>query len=240
MPQVLTTNAVIVCPHGGLGTTTPSRPLWQVNGGFVVVEGDVGVLSCPFIPYPCVGYRLRSMGLNATQIQGQKVMLVTDFNQSFTGLPLQMTEAHSTKDDSTPAPLPAGGTAPPLPPALADLVAPIVTGVMPVTQFSLSTNQPATVAATFTLTSAFALKWVLTRISEPPPGANEDLTNGNPPNATVVPAGGNWTASPLTVTWTMTALYMAGLGLGKHHFFMTGVSQRGLSGYAQVALTVGS
>jgi hypothetical protein len=240
MPRVLTTKAVIKCPHGGLGTTTPSRRLWQVNGEYVLVEGDVGQLSCPFLYHPCGGYRLRSMGLNATRIEGQKVILVTDFNQSFTGLPLVMSEAHTTIDDSTPAPLPAGGPAPPLSPALLDLVPPVVTGVMPVSQFSLSTSQPATLTATFTLTSAFPLKWVLTRISEPLPGSDEDLTSGRPPGATVAPAGGGWDASPLTVTLTLTAAYMAALGAGRHHFFMTGVSQRGLSGNIETVLNVGS
>ena len=47
MPQVLTTNAVIVCPHGGLGTSLPTDPKWSVNGGIVLLEGDTGTLACP-------------------------------------------------------------------------------------------------------------------------------------------------------------------------------------------------
>ena len=66
MPQVLTTNAMIVCPHGGLGTTIPTVPKWQINGGYVTVEGDSGTLSCPFGLFPCTRYQLGSMGLNAT------------------------------------------------------------------------------------------------------------------------------------------------------------------------------
>ena len=72
MPQVLTTNALIVCPHGGLGVTTPSHPKWSINGGMVAVQGDVGVLTCPFLPLPCAGYQLQSMGLNSTQIDGRQ------------------------------------------------------------------------------------------------------------------------------------------------------------------------
>src|SRR5215204_4671542 len=139
MPQVLTTNAIITCPHGGLGTTTPTDPKWTVNGGFVVLENDPGVLACPFI-YPCVGYQLKSMGLNATQIDGRKVILATDFNQSITGLPLLMVETHQTFDDSTPGPIPAGGTAPPLSPALADAITPVVTVAPPVLAFNSTTS----------------------------------------------------------------------------------------------------
>src|SRR5690349_1532670 len=113
MPQVMTTNAIVLCPHGGQGVTTPTAPLWSVNGGFVVREGDSGVLSCPFLT-PCIGYTLRSMGLNSTKIGGVSAIMVTDFNQSFTGLPLTITETHTTIDNSTPAPLPPGGAAPPL------------------------------------------------------------------------------------------------------------------------------
>lgn len=240
MPQVLTTNALIVCPHGGLGKTVPGRPLWSVNGGFVLVEGDVGVLACPFLPFPCLGYRLQSMGLNASRISGEKVMLVTDFNQTFTGLPLVMTETHAMRDESTPVALPALGPAPELPAELRDTTPPLVTGSMPVSAFTASTMQPATVVATFTLAHPFPMKWILTRISEPPPGVGDDLTAGNRPGASVAPSGGGWDASPLTVTLTLTAAYMAALGVGKHHFFMTGVSRRGLSGHASVDLTVGA
>src|SRR5438876_10116778 len=131
MPQVLTTHAIITCPHGGVGTTVPSAPLWTVNGGNVLVEGDVGVLSCLF-PYPCGGYRLQSMGLNASRIQGRKVILVTDFNKSFTGLPLAITETHTTLDGGTPAPIPAGAPAPPPTLEMADRIKPVGTGLMAV------------------------------------------------------------------------------------------------------------
>src|SRR3954447_10742934 len=98
MPQILTTSARILCPHGGEGATT-SGTKWRIGSGFVSVENDVGVLSCRFDP-PCVGYRLTSMGLNASQIDGRKVILVTDFNQTSTGLPLLITETHQVLDNS--------------------------------------------------------------------------------------------------------------------------------------------
>jgi hypothetical protein len=237
MPQVLTTNAVILCPHLGQGTSAPTDPKWVVNGGVVLLENDLGVLACPFLVYPCVGYRLRSMGLNATRIDGRKVILATDFNQTFTGLPLTMAEAHSTLDGSTPAAVPAGQPAPPLSPALADMTPPVVTGAPPALAFNLTSMQPATLAATFTLVGAHPLKWILTLISEPL-ASHVDLTGGLPPGLVVAPAGGAWNSSPLTVTVTMTAAYMAGLTAGRHHFYMAGISQRGLSAFKAITLTV--
>jgi hypothetical protein len=65
-----------------------------------------------------------------------------------------------------------------------------------------------------------------------------DLTNGLPPNLTVTPAGGQWNAPTITITLTMTAAFMAALTPGMYHFFMTGVSQRGLSDYFEMILNV--
>lgn len=237
MPQILTTNAIILCPHGGKGTTAPSDPKWTINGGYVSLENDVGVLACPFVPLPCIGYRLQSMGLNATQIDGRKVILVTDFNQTFTGLPLLMTETHTTIDNSTPAPIPPRQSAPPLSPALADTVQPVVVAVPPALAFNSTTMQPVSLAAAFTLTSDFPSQWILTLINEPAK-YNLDVTNGVPPGLVVVPPGGDWSTPVLTVSVTLTAVFMAALGIGLHHFFMTGVSRRGLSGYAEMILTV--
>lgn len=237
MPQVLTTNAVILCPHGGVGTSIPSNPKWSVNGGFVLLENDTGTLACPFLIYPCIGYRLRSMGLNATRIDTRKVILVTDFNLSFTGLPLTMTEFHTTVDNSTPVPIPPGQPAPPLSPALLDMVPPVVVAKPPTLAFNSVTMQPVTLATTFTLTSANPMQWLLTLINEPLK-TDANMTQGLPPGLTVVPAGGVWAQSPLIITVTMTAAFMASLTPGRHHLYMTGISQRGLSGYAEVILTV--
>jgi len=235
MPQVLTTLATIVCPHTGQGTSTPSSEDWLVNGGAVLVEGATGTLSCPFI-VPCVGYKLKSMGLNSTSINSRKVILVTDLNFSFTGLPLAMTEHHTMLDDSTTVPIPAGQSAPPITPAMADRVKPIVTPSPAVAAFDSTTQLPATVAITFTLVSPFPLQWSLVWISEPT-AMNLDLTAGLP-GASPSPAGGSWTASPLTVVLTLTLPFLSALAPGRHHFYMSGVSQRGLSGTNECVLTV--
>jgi hypothetical protein len=238
MPQVLTTNALILCPHGGPGTSIPTDPKWTVSGGFVLLEGDPGTIACPFLFQPCIGYTLRSMGLNATQIDGRRVILVTDFNQSVTGLPLTMIETHQTFDNSTPAPIPPGQSAPPLSPALADAIKPVVTVVPPGLAFTVMTQLPPVNIANFTLFSDFPLLWNLVMISEPV-GANRDLTNDpQPPGLMVTPAGGEWSTPTLNITVTMDAVFMASLGVGIHHFFMTGVNQRGLSGSAELILTI--
>jgi hypothetical protein len=237
MPQVLTTNAVILCPHMGPGTTTPATPLWSVNAGVVCAEGDVGVLACPFLPYPCAGYTLRSMGLNASTVAGRRVVLVTDFNQTLTGLPLTMTETHTSFDDSTPEPIPPGSSAPPLSPELLDNIKPIVTAAPPALAFNSQTMQPPTLAASFSLSHPFPMQWVLTLISEPQ-ARNQDLTNGLPPGLTVAPAGGAWDTPSLAVQLNFTAAYMTSLGVGRTHYFMTGVSKRGLTNFAEIVLTV--
>ncbi len=237
MPQVLTTNAVILCPHGGKGTSIPSMPLWSINGGFALLEGDTGTLACPFILCPCMGYTLKSMGLNAITVNGRKVILATDFNQTLTGLPLIITETHQTFDNTTPAPLPPGQPAPPPSPEMADTSKPIVLPIPPVLAFNSTTMLPPVVPLTFNLSSPFPLKWILTLLN----GVakyNIDLTNGLPPGAIVAPAGGQWATPNLTISVTLTAAYMAALGPGTHHFVMTGVNQRGLSGFAESILTV--
>lgn len=236
MPQVLTTNAVIVCPHAGIGTSLPTVRKWSVNGGVVLLENDTGTLTC-VSPYPCVGYQLRSMGLNASRIDGRRVILATDFNQTYTGLPLTIAETHSMIDNSTPAAIPVGQAAPALSPAMADVTKPLVIGTPPALTFVLSTGQPLTLNASFTLTAAHPLKWVLTLINEPE-RSNVDLTNSQPPGLTVDPSGGGWDTTSLTVTLTMTTVFTGGLMAGLHRFFMTGVSQRGLSGGFEIILTV--
>jgi len=238
MPQVLTTNAIIMCPHGGKGTSIPTMPIWSVNGGFVLLEGDTGTLACPFVLLPCIGYTLKSMGLNTTKVNGRSVILATDFNQTFTGLPLIMVETHQVIDNSTPAPIPAGQTtASPLPPDMADEVKPIVIAMPPVLAFNTMTMQPATIAATFTLSSPFPSKWMLTLINTVAK-YNLDISNGLPPGVVVAPPGGIWASPSMTIVMTLTAPFMAALGMGMHHFFMTGVNKRGLSGFGEVILTV--
>ncbi|MCB0184648.1 MAG: hypothetical protein KDE31_10300 [Caldilineaceae bacterium] len=246
MPQVLTTNAVITCPHGGLGRSISKNPIWLVNNGPVLVENDTGVLSCPFVIHPCVGYQLRSMHLNTTKIQGQQVVLATDFNQTFTGLPLLIQESHPVYDDSLPASLPAGLTAPsasesgtdiPLPPELAVTRPPAVQVMPPKLAFNSSTMLPSTLAIGFRLKTTYPLKWILTLINGVAK-QNLDATKGLPPGLTVTPSGGSWRSPSLTIKVNLTAEFMAKLGVGQHFFYLTGVSQRGLSGFAEVKLTV--
>ena len=110
MPRIMTTNATVFCPHGGAGMSIPTMPIWDIEGGIALREGDTGTLTCSF-PVPCAGYVLRSMKLNATTIGGANAILETDFNQTFTGLPLAITEHHHAIDNSTPAPIPNGGQA---------------------------------------------------------------------------------------------------------------------------------
>jgi len=236
MPQILTTNALILCPHTGKGTTTPSAPKWQINSGFVNVENDIGVLSCPFVPLPCGGYKLQSMGLNATEIDGRKVILVTDFNQTFTGLPLLITETHQVVDDSTPAPIPPGQSAPPLSPELADAVPPVVAPPIQALPW-ISTPPSPPLVVTFTLTTAFPQKWVLTLISTPSK-KKFDLTNGIPSQVQVTPSGGAWPSPSLTITVTLSPTFLASLGIGPQDMYMTAVSKRGLSSYGQATITV--
>ena len=235
MPQILTTNATIVCPHGGTGSTVPAIPKWQINGGYAAVEGDTGALSCPFGLFPCTGYILSSMGLNATEIDGRKVILVTDFNQSLTGLPLRMTEFHQTFDESTPAPIPTGQTAPPPSEEMADLSRPVVVPALQSFPFSISTT-PVPVVVAFNLTAAHPLRWVLTLINTTLK-RQQDLTGGAP-GATVVLANGQWSTPPLTVTVTLTPAFVAALTVGTHHLFLTAISQRGLSDYGEATIGV--
>lgn len=236
MPRVLTTNATIQCPHGGVGTTVPVTPYVVAQGGVVTTEGDSGTLTCVFA-VPCVGYTLKSMGLNASRIGGKPVILATDLQRTITGLPLIITETTTMIDDSTPAPLPVGSSSAPLAPELLDMIPPVVAVAPPALAFTISTMQPATAVLTFTLTSAFPSAWSLVLLNTVAK-VSLDLTNGHPSGVTITPAGGGWSSGPLTVTATLTASFMASLGVGVHTFWMTGVSKRGLVGFIPATLTV--
>lgn len=235
MPQVLTTTATITCPHGGLGTTVPAAPWVNVQGGYVTTEGDVGTLSCPFV-VPCGGYALASMGLNASVMGGRKVVLATDFQKSFTGLPLVIVETTTLVDDSTPAPLPAGSSSQALAPAMLDVAPPVVVAVPPALPFVTATMLPPTGLVTFTLSSAFPKSWSLVLI-DTTTGVSLDVTDGVP-GLVVAPAGGAWTSPSLTVTATLTAAFMAALSPGTHWLYMTGVSQRGKSAFGAATVVV--
>jgi hypothetical protein len=238
MPQVLTTNAKIYCPHGGVGTTLNTSTHWSINGYYVALDGDTGTLSCVFTP-PCFSYVLQSMGLNAVQMDGRKVMLVTDFLKSVTGLPLLVTEVHNIVDDSTPAPLPVGQPVPPLPPALADTTPPVVQLTVPPLDFHTLVTPPVPVTATFSLSATYPLQWILVLIHKGVLGGNEDLTNGIPGMALVSPKGGNWDSQTLIINVTLQGGYVATFPPGEHELYLTGITQRGLSAYAKAAFQVG-
>ncbi len=240
MPNVMTTMAQVLCPHGGKGVATVFSRKWMANRGFVHAAGDTGTIACPFFLSPCVGYTLRSMGLNATKIDGRTVILVTDFQQSLTGLPLSIVEVHDTFDNSTPAPLPPGGQpAPSLPPELLDESKPIVAVVPPA--FTVPQPPPPVVApliVTFTLFSRYPRQWMLF-VADEFARKNVDVTDGIPAAVIPLPSGGAWTTPSLTVVVTLTPLFLNALAGGglKYHFFMTGVSQRGMNQFAEFVLT---
>jgi hypothetical protein len=237
MPRILTTNAQIVCPHGGLGTTVPLDPVWQIDGGFALAEGDAGTLACPFVLYPCVGYTLRSMGLNASQLNGRSVILETDFNQSVTGLPLTMMDFHTVIDDSIPASIPPGADAPPLSPALADMTEPLVVATPPLLVYPTTPAPVNPAIITFTLAADHPNQWVLTLI-DTNGKRNIDLTHSRPPDALVVPDGGEWNGPGLAAAVTLSPAFLVELGIGRHEMYMTGVTERGRTGRALVEITI--
>ncbi|HEY8225208.1 MAG TPA: hypothetical protein VIG25_08040 [Pyrinomonadaceae bacterium] len=240
MPQVVTTNAQILCAHLSQAQKDPPlAPLWTIDGGTVLVEGDSGKFpDCPST-IKCGRYQLRSMGLNASLVAAKRVVLVTDFNQSFTGLPITMIETHHVLDETTPAAIPDGQPAPPLPPEMTDLAKPEITTTLLALNFTISTMKPPSVLVTFELTSEHPLLWRLTQIDEPGPiPGNHDRTNSQPAGMTVTPSGGVWNVPLLKIDLSMTAAFMATLLPGIHRFVMIGVTQRGISHFTQSVLTV--
>jgi hypothetical protein len=243
MPRVLTTNAVITCPHGGLGTSVPLTPLWTVMGGAVLQENDPGTLACPFLLMPCGGYQLRSMGLNATTVGERRVILETDFQQTITGLPLLIVETHPVFDESTPAPLPPGVPAPPLSPEMADVTRPTVVANPATPPTIVKSTVAKGLVLNFALASPFPSRWQLTWLNLVT-GKHPDLTNGSPPDVTVVPESGTWDEPAKTVTVTLSQAFLAGpklqptSGPKNHRFVLTAINQRGLWSSAEVQLNV--
>src|SRR6266566_6938540 len=244
MPKVLTTNAQILCPHGGMGASIPSNPKWTINGGIVLLDNDRGVFpltgpgSCQLTSVPCTSYTLKSMELNATQVDGRKVILDTDFNRTNTGLPLIIQESHQVFDNSTVTPIPPGQTPPPLPAELADLVRPTVQPEQQPVTYDSTSHIPSPLVVTFTLASDHPLQWILILLDEQN-GTHLDVTNGLLPQLVVVPPGGSWQTLVLVITVTMTPKFLSDLlPGGRYHFFMTAVSCRGLPGHGVVDLQV--
>lgn len=255
MPLLMTQGAVVTCPHGGTGTTTPTTQALTISGQTALVEGDTGTLACPLVSYPCAGYTLRSMGLNATTISERKAILATDMQQSYTGLPLTIQETQTVLQDNSSAGGGGGGgggsgsgsgdggggSAAALPPELLDMTPPVVTlAGPPALVFDSTTQMPATLQAVFTLSGEHPRDWQL-KLINPVLAQTVELTDGATPGAAVTPAGGGWSASPLTVSLTLTAVFMAGLGrtaADPHEFYLTASTRRGLQSYAVLKLTV--
>jgi hypothetical protein len=254
MPQILTTNAILRCPHQGLGTSVPVPPPRQctIQGGFVLLSGDTGLIPCPNI-VPCASYALTSMNLNSTRLDGRNVMLVTDFIQSVTGFPLTATETH-TVFDKTPPPAPPGGAAPQpagpsattppeIPPELQETDKPTVSVAPPELPFSIATfstsGTPPALIFTFTIHSEYPRRWTLFHIS--PPATYLDVTNGLPPGIVVAPPGGTWSSGQKTlpIVVTVTGLYASSLPPSlDHSFVVTAVNHRGLSAFAEAKIKV--
>ena len=244
MPRLLTDLAQVHCPHGGTGTSIAGTPYLTVMGAAVLVDGDTGTIAgCAFIQVPCVSYTLRSMGLNATTIMGKKAILDTDLQQTNTGLPLIIIETLFAEDASTPAPLPPGASSGDIPPELADTSEPTVLALPPVLAFNSVTLLPPSAVATFTAYHEHPLSWEL-KLLNTVAKTDVDLTGGLPPGATVVPvggAGGAWDDAALAVTLTLTAPFMAAMGIttvSPHSFYFTATTQRGISASAEVQLSV--
>ncbi|HEX2094971.1 MAG TPA: hypothetical protein VHG28_21400, partial [Longimicrobiaceae bacterium] len=134
-----------------------------------------------------------------------------------------------------------GGSTGGLPPELLDMNPPVVTlAGPPVLAFDSTTQLPPTLPVVFTLASDHPRAWQLILIN-PVLGQSVELTDGTTPGAVVVPAGGGWSTPTLTVSLTLSALFMTALGkttTSPHEFYLTGISQRGLQSYAVLKLTV--
>ena len=178
------------------------------------------------------------MKLNATTIGGANAILETDFNQTFTGLPLAITEHHDTIDNSTLAPVPNGVQAAAACPELLDVLPPIVVPDRPgcsLRHRDARPGHPDHIHPNGRISRAVDSH---ARQRDPPNGTHADLTNGDPAGAVVAPAGGAWDTPTLVVTLTLSAAYLTALGAGRHHFYMTGVSRRGLSSVQESIITV--
>jgi len=244
MPKVLTTSAIITCPHTGVGQSIPSQTKVTIAGAPVLVDGDTGTipncLNLPPVGVPCAAYVLQSMKLNAVTIDSRAVIMETDFIKSATGYPLSLKESHQVDDGSMKVEVQPGETIA-TPPELQDTDQPIVTVIPPALLFSkigfTNTGAPPFLTATFTLTSQFPSQWLLTLIV--PPGST-DITSASPPGLTVTPSGGQWTVSPLTITVTLTGAFMMALPIlpAKVSLVMVGINRRGRSAFIETVLGV--
>jgi hypothetical protein len=108
MSGLITTAAVMMCPHGGTVQGTPSSPRVQAGGAPLLTASDLFVIAgCPFIlglvPHPCVSVQwvqpatrstagsnptltMESVGLCVAADQAvQGTVLITTTQQNATG-----------------------------------------------------------------------------------------------------------------------------------------------------------
>ena len=115
MPRIMTTNGYRSSAlMAALARAFPRCRSGASKAASRCREGDTGSSDLS-VPPPV--RRLRSPVDEAQRHDASAesdAILETDFNQTFTGLPLPITEHHHAIDNSTPAPVPNGGEAPPL------------------------------------------------------------------------------------------------------------------------------
>jgi len=78
---ICTTTSTIICPHGGQAILITADTLFQIQGGFALLETDVHpVVGCPFsagpVYHPCVLIRWTAGALQ-TKVNGVPVLLLT-------------------------------------------------------------------------------------------------------------------------------------------------------------------
>jgi hypothetical protein len=234
MPLIMTKNAIVNCPHGGTGQNVTSQNKYFVKSFPVLIDGDRGIIppsDCKFPPAgpPCTSYELNSMKLNSTFIDGKNIMLVTDFVISNTGFPLILSETHFVEDNASLNP----GETPTIPSFLLNLIKPIVSAAPPFAIFKKSAPTP--LSFVFSVNSAFPFKWKLTKLSNQEPDDTQDFTN----STMVTPGGGEWKTNTMSINLVLEPVYLQDLSIGKHHFVMAGIDERGNSDYATANLVIG-
>ena len=241
MPEILTTNAQIKCPHGGKGSIVLARERkFTIADGDVCLTGDTGTIAgCALLSYPCASFTLQSLNLNATEVDGKAIILHSDFQKTSTGFPLIiLPETMIGIDDSILAGIPAGQSAAPLSAAMADETAPTVLGIAPLNSFTLSSFMPASLSMTFTLTSQFPSSWMLNFIDSKT-GRTLELHKTVVPGIVVSPNDGVWRQSPLTISVNLSAAFLSTLlPATDHQLVMIAINERGLSGFEIISLQI--
>jgi len=86
MPPIVTTNATIVCAHGGQGMLVPKQTQGQIQGGAILCEGDLSgapIVGCAQPPTPStkpcttVASTLPGSAAPTVMVAGRPVLLAT-------------------------------------------------------------------------------------------------------------------------------------------------------------------